>query len=97
MSPSPLIKRKACDKVVSSDLSHSQAMIRAGFPKTVRKRSSSDGRAWEVAITQKGLDALSDIKVPFGEINAVLDKNIDAKDAERLAASLKKILAALEE
>jgi hypothetical protein len=35
--------------------------------------------------------------VPFGEINDVLDKNIDAEDAERLAVSLKNILAALDE
>lgn len=94
----PVTQRFVADKLSqreSAVMTMTNRLLAAGY--IDRKRSSSDGRAWEVAITQKGLDALSDIKVPFGEINAVLDKNIDAKDAERLAASLKKILAALEE
>ena len=61
-----------------------------------RQRSASDGRAWELTISANGLQALSNIKAPFALINDVLDKNIDAKDADRLAASLKKILAALD-
>ncbi len=61
-----------------------------------RQRSASDGRAWELTISANGLQALSNIKAPFALINDVLDKNIDAKDADRLAVSLKKILAALD-
>ncbi len=61
-----------------------------------RERSVSDRRAWELSITAKGSDALTLIKGPFDEINDLLDKNFDADDTGQLAASLKKILAALD-
>ncbi|QTD54705.1 MarR family winged helix-turn-helix transcriptional regulator [Parasphingorhabdus cellanae] len=94
----PVTQRFVADKLSqreSAVMTMASRLLAADY--ISRKRSPSDGRAWELAITQKGLAALSDIKAPFGKINAVLDKNIDAQDAERLAIGLKNILAALDE
>ncbi|GAA0476628.1 MarR family winged helix-turn-helix transcriptional regulator [Parasphingorhabdus litoris] len=94
----PVTQRFVADKLSqreSAVMTMASRLLAADY--ISRKRSPSDGRAWELAITQKGLAALSDIKAPFGEINALLDKNIDAQDTERLAASLKNILAALDD
>ncbi len=61
-----------------------------------RKRSASDGRAWELAVTPKGKIALSDIRIPFGEINALIDESLSAAEVKELAGSLGKIITALD-
>lgn len=94
----PVTQRFVADKLSqreSAVMTMANRLLAADY--ISRERSVADGRAWELTISPKGLDALSNIKEPFGEINYLLDKNIDAEDAERLAASLKNILAALDE
>lgn len=94
----PVTQRFVADKLSqreSAVMTMTNRLLAADY--ISRERSVADGRAWELTISPKGLDALSNIKEPFGEINYLLDKNIDAEDAERLAASLKNILAALDE
>ncbi len=94
----PVTQRFVADKLSqreSAVMTMANRLLAADY--ISRERSVADGRAWELTISPKGLDALSNIKAPFGEINDVLDKNIDAEDAERLAVSLKNILAALDE
>lgn len=94
----PVTQRFVADKLSqreSAVMTMASRLLAADY--ISRTRSSSDGRAWELSITPKGWAALNDIKAPFGEINAVLDKNIDAEDVQRLAASLNNILAALDE
>lgn len=94
----PVTQRFLADKLSqreSAVMTMAGRLLAAGY--ISRERSASDGRAWELAITQKGSGALGEIKAPFGEINEVLDKNFDADDTEQIAASLQKILAALDE
>lgn len=94
----PVTQRFVADKLSqreSAVMTMANRLLAADY--ISRERSVEDGRAWELTISPKGLGALSNIKAPFGKINDLLDKNIDAEDAERLAASLKKILAALDE
>ena len=54
-----------------------------------RHRSSDDQRAWDVEISEKGLDALSAAGPAFAEINALLDAALEEDQCvfvDRLAA-----------
>lgn len=94
----PVTQRFVADKLSqreSAVMTMTNRLLAADY--ISRKRSASDGRAWELAVTPKGLGALGEIKGPFGEINALLDRNLDADEVAQLATNLKKILAALDE
>lgn len=94
----PVTQRFVADKLSqreSAVMTMANRLLAAGY--IVRERSVADGRAWALSVTPKGSEAISQIKAPFGEINDVLDRNFDANEIKRLAASLQKILAALDE
>ncbi|WP_108811485.1 MarR family transcriptional regulator [Sphingorhabdus sp. Alg231-15] len=94
----PVTQRFVADKLSqreSAVMTMANRLLAADY--ISRKRSASDGRAWELAVTPKGSTALSDISAPFGEINALIDESLSTDEIKKLAGSLGKILAALDE
>ena len=65
-------------------------LVKAGF--ITKKRSASDSRAFDLAITEAGETALSATRTAFGAINAKLDEDISSAEMDVLASQLEKIL-----
>lgn len=61
-----------------------------------RAKSNTDGRAWELRVTQCGRDALEKVSGPFSEINALLDGGLKPGDAKVLGDMLTAILESLD-
>lgn len=57
-----------------------------------RERSTEDGRAWQLTITEDGLAALANIRQPFAEINAMLADALPDDEARRVAEGLAKVI-----
>jgi DNA-binding MarR family transcriptional regulator len=66
-------------KTLADMLQHKEAAVTQMISKlehrglVARRRAAKDQRAWDVEITQKGLDVLSMAEPAFGQINALLD------------------------
>jgi len=61
-----------------------------------RAKSATDGRAWELRVTQSGRNALKKISGPFSEINGILDDSLKPGGAKRMADALMAILKSLD-
>lgn len=61
-----------------------------------RAKSTTDGRAWELSVTQSGRNALKKISGPFSEINGLLDDCLKPGEAKRMADKLKTVLKSLD-
>ena len=66
-----------------------ERLRRAGF--TERKRSESDGRVWELQVTDAGVRALQQSVAPFADINRILDQALSAQDSALIADALTRI------
>ncbi len=64
-------------------------LIKLGFLK--RRRSETDGRAWQLDVTEGGQAALKDLRGPFGEINAAVDDMLSEEEIKTLTRALDKI------
>ena len=65
-------------------------LLNAGF--ITKSRSTNDARAVQLSATAAGQRAVDDMRKPFDEINAALDRCIDSRDMGRLAEMLIKII-----
>lgn len=54
----------------------------------VRKRSQTDGRAWTLALSDDGENAVGAIRTPFQRINEKIDASLGHDDVMRLAFML---------
>jgi DNA-binding MarR family transcriptional regulator len=69
-------------------------LLKAGY--ITKIRSQADARAWELEVTDAGRQALNGMQKQFAKINAKLVDKIDHSEMQRLAASLDKIIQAIE-
>ncbi len=67
-------------------------LLKLGFLE--RRRSEKDARAWMVSLSKNGLEALEDMREPFGEINSKLEEILPEKDMAELAVYLNSITKA---
>lgn len=72
-----------------------ERLLKAGC--ITRRRAKEDRRAWVLAATKTGADALAAARRPFRKVNAALDAAFSDAEAAKLAAGLRRLLAALEE
>lgn len=72
-----------------------ERLRRAGF--TMRKRSDSDGRVWELRVTDAGVRALQQTVAPFADINRILDHALSEQETALIAGALTRIQQALSE
>ncbi len=72
---SPLIRQNALALKLGLNESAITAMINRllGMDMVVRSRSDTDARAWELQVTDKGVQALTAIKDPFCQFNLLID------------------------
>ena len=70
-------------------------LLKAGY--ITRMRSDSDGRAWVLKPTDKGLSALDAMSSSFAAINGILDEAFELDDLKSLARGLHAVLDKLEE
>lgn len=61
-----------------------------------RVRDETDVRAWRLELSPTGREVLEATKAPFGTVNAVLDRELDEAEIERLVVYLNRIVDALE-
>ncbi len=54
----------------------------------VRERSQTDGRAWTLALSNTGENAVAAIRAPFQGINEKIDASLGYDDVRRLASML---------
>ena len=60
-----------------------------------KSRSQTDGRAWQLSLTPKGVEALKDVSTPFGEINAAIDSVITEEEMAHLSNMLERLNGAI--
>lgn len=60
-----------------------------------KRRSPTDGRAWELTITEEGASALKEMEQPFAAINQLIDQRLGSKNVDELSKHLLGILDAL--
>ena len=56
-----------------------------------RKKDEEDRRAWRLALTAEGKDAMGRIKAPFGEINAQIEDALGADNLDAFARGLSQL------
>ncbi|WOR15091.1 MarR family transcriptional regulator [Hyphomonas sp. FCG-A18] len=92
-SEGPSTQRFLADKLQqreSAITTMADRLLKAGY--VTRARSPTDGRAWLLAMTETGHDALEAIREPFQAINAELDQAFPNKDMDTLARGLTQII-----
>ena len=72
----------------------SARLLKHGY--ITKSRSKEDARAWELSATDKGREALKQMRAPFDKINALLDESFADGDIERMANALHETLDRLE-
>lgn len=69
-------------------------LLKAGYVK--RRRSRTDARAWDLAITEAGLQALKDSRATFRGVNETLEACLANVPMDLLAAGLRRLIDELE-
>ncbi|MDI9245361.1 MarR family transcriptional regulator [Marinobacter sp. CHS3-4] len=60
-----------------------------------KRRSATDGRAWDLTITEEGKAALSKMERPFAAINELIDQRLGSDGVDQLSEHLLNLLTAL--
>ncbi|WP_417460155.1 MarR family winged helix-turn-helix transcriptional regulator [Kordiimonas sp.] len=87
----------ASQKVIANTLGQNESAVTAMVKRLLklgyieRQKSAEDGRAWLLSLTEKGKQALGDIKGPFAAVNAILDDILSDEEAAKLADYLGRI------
>lgn len=72
-----------------------ERLLKAGY--ITRTRSETDGRAWMLAPTRRGLKAMDAMSGTFAEINAMIDEAFPGHDMTRMAKGLRRLIERMEE
>jgi DNA-binding MarR family transcriptional regulator len=67
-----------------------ERLLKAGY--IARTRSDTDGRAWNLAATKKGVKAMEAMGAAFADINALIDEAFPARDMTRMAKGLRRLI-----
>jgi DNA-binding MarR family transcriptional regulator len=67
-----------------------ERLLKAGY--ITRTRSGTDGRAWNLAATKKGVKAMEAMGAAFADINALIDEAFPARDMARMAKGLRRLI-----
>lgn len=68
-----------------------ERLLKAGY--ITRTRSETDGRAWNLSTTKKGLKALDAMGEAFAGINALIDEAFPGREMTRVAEGLRRLIA----
>lgn len=72
-----------------------ERLLKAGY--IARTRAETDGRAWNLSATKKGLEAMDAMGATFAGINAMIDEAFPGRDMERAAKGLRRLIERMEE
>ena len=60
-----------------------------------RTRSTNDRRSWDLSVSAAGLSVLDEIKVPFQQVNRLIDSELSPAQVGALAATLDRLIVAV--
>lgn len=95
-SKGPLSQRQLADALKQRESAMTrmtERLIKAGY--IHRKRSETDARAWILALSDEGRQALEKIEAPFTDINAMIDDAFGREGGAAFAAGLHLLLGSL--